>query len=196
MPTIKPRIKLTLEQPRYDLLKRLAALQGASMSSLVTDILEEFYPVMERIAVVLEAAQQAQETSKQGLREAVAQAEAQLIPLAKATLSQFDLFMDKVEGSFQGGAGDDVGVAARAAAPASPPSPSKAPRKRSAAGANPRVVTRGSGSSTPLPSQPSTKSRNPSPATVSPDSCTCTITKHERAENPTCPVHTRKGKKS
>lgn len=167
MPTIKPRIKLTLEQPRYDLLKRLAALQGVSMASLVTDMLDEFYPVMERVCVVLEAAQQAQETSKQGLREAVAQAEAQLIPLAKATLSQFDLFMDKVEGSFQGGGGDDVGVAARAAAPASPPSPSSAPRKRSAAGANPRVVTRGSGSTDTPPIPHVRKSRKASGKGVS-----------------------------
>ena len=162
MPTIKPRIKLTLEQPRYDLLKRLAALQGVSMAALVTDMLEEFYPVMERVCVVLEAAKQAQATSKQGLRDAVAQAEAELLPLAKATMSQFDLFLEGVEQSITapapaGGAG--VVPARAGAAPSSPPVDAKASRKRSQAGANPRVVTRGSGSSTPLPSQPSTTPR-------------------------------------
>lgn len=164
MPTIKPRIKLTLEQPRYDLLKRLAALQGVSMAALVTDMLEEFYPVMERVCVVLEAAKQAQATSKQGLRDAVAQAEAELLPLAKATMSQFDLFLEGVQQSITAPApagGGGVVPARAGAAPSSPPVDAKAPRNRSQAGANPRVVTRGSGSSTPLPSQPSTTPRKP-----------------------------------
>lgn len=162
MPTIKPRIKLTLEQPRYDLLKRLAALQGVSMAALVTDMLEEFYPVMERVCVVLEAAKQAQASTKQGLREAVALAEAELMPLANATLSQFDLFMDRVEGAIPGGVTAAAGVVPRGTAPAQPLDVPKSARKRSPlAGANPRVVTRGSGSSTPLPSQPSTTPRKP-----------------------------------
>lgn len=164
MPTIKPRIKLTLEQPRYDLLKRLAALQGVSMAALVTDMLEEFYPVMERVCVVLEAAKQAQATSKQGLRDAVAQAEAELLPLAKATMSQFDLFLDGVEQSIAAPAPAGGGgvVPARAGAAPSPPTvDAKASRKRSQAGANPRVVTRGSGIPTPPPPTPARNPRNP-----------------------------------
>ena len=159
MPTIKPRIKLTLEQPRYDLLKRLAALQGVSMAALVTDMLEEFYPVMERVCVVLEAAKQAQATSKQGLRDAVAQAEAELVPLAQATLSQFDLFMQRVEGSVEAPSGESGGVAARASAPPPTRRAKRAPQEASPEAINPRVVTRGSGLSTPLPSKAVTTSR-------------------------------------
>ena len=56
MATTKPRINVTLEQHRYDLFKRLAALQGVSMSSLVAELLEAVADPMERVCVVLEAA--------------------------------------------------------------------------------------------------------------------------------------------
>ena len=72
MPTAKPRLNLTLPQHRYDLLKRLADIQGVSMSSVVTDVMEEVYPVLERVCVVLEAALLAKKTSKEGLRVASA----------------------------------------------------------------------------------------------------------------------------
>ena len=154
MPTEKPRVQLTLPPERHALLKRLAALQGVSMAALVTDMLEEFYPVMERVTVVLEAARQAQETSKQGLRDAVAQAEAELLPLARATLSQFDLFMDQVEGSVTGGAPGRGEMDGRPRRP--PAAPARKPPKASRGGpgteGNPRVVTRGSGMKKPHPS--------------------------------------------
>lgn len=94
MPTIKPRIKLTLQPHRYDLIKRLAAAQGVSMASVVTDIMDEVYPVLERVCIVLEAAKQAQETGKQGLRDAVAQAEADLVPFLYQAVDQLDIFME------------------------------------------------------------------------------------------------------
>lgn len=165
MPSVNPRLALTLQPHRHDLLKRLAALQGVSMAALVTDMLEEFYPVMERVCVVLEAAKQAQATSKQGLRDAVAQAEAELLPLAKATMSQFDLFLEGVSQSITAPApagGGGVVPARAGAAPSSPPVDAKASLKRSQAGANPRVVTRGSGIQPPLPSRPGTAPKKPS----------------------------------
>ena len=51
---------LTLPPHRYDLITRLAALQGVSRAYLVNDMLEEIYPVLERVCVVLEAAKQSQ----------------------------------------------------------------------------------------------------------------------------------------
>ena len=78
MPTINPRISLTLPPHRYDLITRLAALQGVSRAYLINDMLEEIYPVLERVCVVLEAAKQSQESVKNGLRDAVQQAEDEL----------------------------------------------------------------------------------------------------------------------
>ncbi len=133
MPTINPRIAITVPQHRYDLWKRMAELQGASMASLITEVLEELYPMLERMCVVLEAAQKAQQSSKEGLRKAVEQAEAEFIPLAKSTMGQFDLFMDRVT--------DAVTVES-----ALPGEKKKAAKQPKAAALAPRVVTRGSGS--------------------------------------------------
>ena len=94
MPTANPRIQLTVPPHRYDLIKRLAAAQGVSMASVVTDIMDEVYPVLERVCVVLEAAKQARETGKQGLRDAVAQAEADLVPILYQAVDQLDIFME------------------------------------------------------------------------------------------------------
>lgn len=138
MPTKNPRIALTLPQHRYDLLRRMAVLQGVSMASLVSELLDEFYPVLERLCVVLEASQKAQETSIEGVRKAVGMAEAELAPLMKAVTGQFDLFFDRITDVVVGGEGGTC----EAGAPSLPATTSGA----SAAALNPRVVTRGSGS--------------------------------------------------
>lgn len=133
MPTANPRIAITVPQHRHDLLKRIATLQGVSMASLVSDLLEEFFPMLERMCVVLEAAQKAQESSMEGVRKAVEMAEAELTPLAKAVMGQFDLFMDRVTDAV---VIEDVPIQEK----------KKRTRKPKAVDANPRVVTRGSGS--------------------------------------------------
>lgn len=94
MPTKNPRINLTVTPERYELLKRLAGFQGTSMSGLVSETMEMMYPVMERVCVVLEAAHRAQETSKEGLRDSIAKAEAELLPMLYEAVGQFDLFVD------------------------------------------------------------------------------------------------------
>ena len=153
MPTAKPRLNLTLQQHRYDLLKRLADIQGVSMSSVVTDVMEEVYPVLERVCVVLEAAQLAKKTSKEGLREAISKAEGELAPILYRAVDQFDMFIDDAAAALgvdpqsspkaaeairkaQGipSAGEGGEVSARAEAPP--------PRRRG----GPRPVIRGSGS--------------------------------------------------
>lgn len=93
MPTAKPRIQITIPPERYELLKRLAAAQSVSMSALVLDVLEPAYPVLERVCVVLEAAKRAKESSKEGMREAMNRAEAEVLPYLVEAVEQFDMFM-------------------------------------------------------------------------------------------------------
>lgn len=121
MATTKPRINVTLEQHRYELFKRVAALQGVSMSALVAELLEMVAEPMERVCVVLEAAAKAPGELKEGLRAAVDRAEATLIPSAVKALDQFDLFLGDCDAA--------IDASAKAAVP------------------DPRPVTRGS---TPL----------------------------------------------
>lgn len=159
MPTANPRIAITVLPHRHDLLKRLAALQGVSMAALVSDLLEEFYPVLERVCVALEMAQQAQDTSKTGIREAAAKAEADLAPLVASSMDQLDMFLQRMHDTINGekqaeqtaaetGAHCDTGFAVGC---------SNGSGKE---GASPRVVTRGSGTKTGKPLKPVKASRS------------------------------------
>lgn len=95
MATLKPRINLTLQQERYDLLKRLSGLSAQSMSAIITEVLDTVYPVFERLVIVLEAAKNAQASQKEGMRSAVAAAEVEMLPHLYDAVSQFDMFMDE-----------------------------------------------------------------------------------------------------
>jgi hypothetical protein len=145
MPTAKPRLQVTLTRPQYDLLKRLAKLQGRSASSVVAELFEQVYPVLERVAVVLQAAARAQESAKDGLRLSTEQAERDLRPVVAQALGQLDLLQADFE---------------RAAEPA------RAPAAGRRGLSTPVAVTRGSGMrgtrtpGTPRRSPPKPKSRN------------------------------------
>lgn len=95
------------------------------MSSVLAELFEQVYPVLERVAVVLQAAARAQESMKEGLRESTAQAERDLRPLLASAFGQLDLLQMDFE------------------AAAKPPTPARAPG--GVAALDPRLVTRGSG---------------------------------------------------
>lgn len=99
MPTAKPRLQVTLTVPQYELLKRLAQLQKRSMSKLFAELFEQVHPVLERVAVVMQAAVRAQESVKEGLRESTEQAEKELAPLFAQAMSQLDLLQENFEGT-------------------------------------------------------------------------------------------------
>ena len=91
MPTAKPRIQVTLTTAQYELLQRLSKLQHRSMSSIVAELWESIHPVLERVAVVLQAAVRAQDSAKEGLRAATEESERQLRPHVAAALGQLDM---------------------------------------------------------------------------------------------------------
>jgi len=152
MPSVKPRLALTLPEHRHDLLKRLAGLQGVSMASVVTELLEECYPVLERVVVALEMAKSASESAKAGLRESCDKAIEELEPYRDVVAAQFDLFMGEITRQVQG-ASDATGDAPRAAPVAADAPPSGE--------VNPRVVTRGSGTDRTIPHTQVRKARKP-----------------------------------
>ena len=67
MPTLNPRVSITLKPSSYAQLKELSRLTGNSQSSLIAEILEQSEPVFARIITVLAAAQ----TAKQGALDRV-----------------------------------------------------------------------------------------------------------------------------
>ena len=160
MPTKNPRINLTLTPERYELLKRLAGYQSTTMAGIVSETMEMMYPVMERVCVVLEAAKRAQETSKEGFRDSIAKAEAEMLPLMYQAVDQFDMFVDEAARSL--GVEFDSKettsqIITRAMGESKQPDdsgPLGHDRRDGSTTQNPRVVIRGSGSE---------KATNPTP---------------------------------
>lgn len=64
MPTAKHRVNVTLDDSMYQTLTRLSALRGCSRSSLVRELLEGSAPMLERVVVLLDAANRASDTKQ------------------------------------------------------------------------------------------------------------------------------------
>lgn len=141
MPTANPRLMLTLTHAQYDLLSRLAKVQGRSRAAIVVDFLQTVVPVFERVVVAAEAAQRAQVQATEGLRDSVQAAEAAILPHVSAAMGQLDLLVEEAVKSSDAsidprkGPRRSAGRAGRASS--APRSPG---RSRS-----PRPVTRGPG---------------------------------------------------
>lgn len=132
MPTVNPRVNVTLKPHQYVLLTRLGKAQGRSRSAILLELLDLVFPVLERVVVALEGAQLAQDRAREGLRESVERAEAAILPHVQAAMGQLDLLVDQV--AYPPG---KVGERrARPGGTSAPPSDQ---------GSDPRPVTRGSG---------------------------------------------------
>jgi hypothetical protein len=143
MPTDKPRVNVTLSVEDFELLSRLAKQQKRSRSDMLRDLFQTIRPVLERVAVVTEAALRAQSTARQGLIDSAEKAEAELLPMVQQALGQFDLFVADVQQ--QAAAADERAGGAPAAprpapeppasntgvrsAPSAPRKPAKPPRR-------------------------------------------------------------------
>ena len=129
MPTAKPRVNVTMNQDDYDLLSAFAARQGVSRSEILVDLWQMAAPVMARVLKLLEEAERAKESVRDGIRQAAEEAELQMMPLAREALANLDLFEEAIRQAMReagGVAGDDSGGALRdttqaAAAKSKPP---------------------------------------------------------------------------
>lgn len=126
MPTVNPRIQVTVRPSQYALLQRLAKLQKRSMSKVLAELFDEIEPVYERVAVVLEAAVRAQVSAKQGMVDAFQAAEAEMAPHVAAAMGQFDMLVNTFGPAQDVAAGAPSG--ARIAAPPSAPTPTQVTR--------------------------------------------------------------------
>lgn len=97
MATDKPRITISLTQDQYDVIKRLSGLQGVPMARVVTDLVAEVAPVLEKVVEALSIAAKAQENVKVNLRRVVDQAEEDFRPIVSQVLNQFDMFADQLQ---------------------------------------------------------------------------------------------------
>lgn len=115
MATDKPRITISLTQEQYKTLHRLSTLQGMPMSRLVSDLVAEVAPVLEKVVEALSIAAKAQENVKVNLRRVVDQAEEDFRPIVSQVLNQFDMFADQLQ-TLVHASGDEAGPTTGAAA--------------------------------------------------------------------------------
>lgn len=131
MPTIKPRVQVTLEPEVHEVIERFAALQGRTRGAVIAELLGEITPAIGRTVALLEAAQEAPNQVKTGLRAVAEGLHQEMVNASGEANRQFQLLMEKIE------AGDAAGEQA-----------------------DPHLVTRGSGTQPPAPAKPSKRSSN------------------------------------
>lgn len=131
MPTAKPRIAVTLEQTTFEVIARMAALQGVSRGSIVADLLDSVAPSLARTVSLLEAAAAAPKQVQDGLREVVEAAHDDFTALAGDATRQLDMLLDAFART-----GADPHVVTRGSGITPPVSSQlpKKPRKRSKPG--------------------------------------------------------------
>jgi uncharacterized protein (DUF1778 family) len=139
MPATNPRISVTVTPSVEAVLTRLAVATGQSKSSFIAELLESSMPVFERMATVIEAAQQAKDTLKSQTMKDMEDAESRLHEILGVTLDIFDEstapILEEAERVNRRGRRSQSGRGGRAATPAA----------GLATPAQPPYVTRGSG---------------------------------------------------
>ena len=96
MPTLKPRVQVTLEPETHRVIERLAELQGRTRGAVIADLLESVSPSLTRTVALLEAAAEAPEQVKKGLRKAVEAAHQDIAEFAGDASRQLDVFLDSM----------------------------------------------------------------------------------------------------
>jgi hypothetical protein len=131
MPTAKPRVQVTLEPEVHDVIERFARLQNRTRGAVIAELLNEIAPAIGRTISLLEAAQEAPNQVKAGLRAVAEGLQEEMVNATGEANRQFQLLMQKIET----GVDSEVQL-------------------------DPHVVTRGSGTQPPAPAKPSKRSSN------------------------------------
>ena len=122
MPTLNPRITITLTPACAAVLRELSSLGGQSQSSIVGELLETSIPVLERVVSAMRAASTIQATAKAEIASGLERAQAKLEDQLGLMLGEMDdslrPLLDAAEKVTRRGAGGQAGGmrAARAAA--------------------------------------------------------------------------------
>jgi pilus assembly protein TadC len=97
MPTIKPRVQVTLEPSTHEVIERLANLQGKTRGGVISEMLDSIVPAITRTVTLLEAAAAAPESLKDNLRAAVEGAQADLADASGDSSKQLDILMKELK---------------------------------------------------------------------------------------------------
>jgi hypothetical protein len=132
MPTLKPRVQVTLEPQTHDVIARLAKLQNRTRGSVIAELLDSVAPALIRTVALLEAAFEAPDQVKQGLRAVVEGVHDELVSVSGDSIKQLDMLMQRLDGDSEEGS-TPVPVTRGSGTDSTPtPKPAKTRRKPSA----------------------------------------------------------------
>lgn len=100
MPTLKPRVQVTMEPATHEVIDALARLQGRTRGAIISDLLDSIAPSLARTVALLEAAMEAPKEIKRGLKSVVEGIHQELVLAtgeASKVSDQLDLLMSNVE---------------------------------------------------------------------------------------------------
>lgn len=96
MPAVRPRVSVVLDENVADTLRRVAAVQGRSVSSVVGDLVTEFEPGLRQVAELGEALDRLNGEQRDAVRRSVAAADQDIAgPLGHA-IEQLQAVMGRV----------------------------------------------------------------------------------------------------
>lgn len=135
MPTIKPRVQVTLEPETHAVVERLAQLQGRTRGAIIAELLDSIAPTLTRTVALLEAAMEAPNDVKRGLRAMVEGVHQELVEVAGDASAQLDMLMDQLSsGGVAVGVDPHVVTRGSGITPPADGAKPKRPRKRSKPG--------------------------------------------------------------
>jgi hypothetical protein len=130
MPTLKPRITITLTDEQHEVLSEVAKGQKVSMSSIVVDLLDTAIPVLKRVADLVQAAQKAPQEALAQLKLSLGRAEDEVRGMQDDVLGQLDSLVKEAAGDGDARRRTPARAASfQSAAVAKPPSSNRGVRK-------------------------------------------------------------------
>jgi len=89
LPTLKPRLQVTLTPATYATIKRVAALQSRSRGAVISEWMDECAPVLGRVADLLQAAQATDKAGRSHLVRQLAKVQTSIEGAAADAISAF-----------------------------------------------------------------------------------------------------------
>lgn len=102
MATAKPRHSITFEPDDYEVLRRMAELQGGSVSKIVSELVSSVMPALRRVVELVEAANQAEGAVRENLARLAAEAEGPMVESLGGTLAEWEQLMDTLQDGAEG----------------------------------------------------------------------------------------------
>ena len=91
MPTVKPRLHVTLPRDLYETIRRLAVYQRQPMAKVITELLVEIGPILQSTVAALDQVQKAKGAPAAALATAITRMQGAVEQLAEKATGQLEL---------------------------------------------------------------------------------------------------------